>query len=312
MSELMELKEIYKTFKKGPIHSVVAVDNISLDIQAGTNIGIIGESGSGKTTLGKIMTKLIEPDSGKIVFDSRDVTRLKRKKIRDFRRNVQMIFQDPYSSLDSKMTVQKLLSDFIKLNGGEPDQETLFKSLDNVSLNNTLLGKYPSELSGGQRQRVAIARALTLKPRLIIADEPVSSLDVSVRAQILELLNDLHAKANLTFVYVTHDISSLPFVAKKVYVMYRGSVVEVSEIRSLLNEPLHPYSRGLLASVPDYGRDITDVREHILEGVDIDKMPPNGCKFYYRCAYAMDRCKDDVPKLRKMENGREVACHLIE
>lgn len=306
----MEVEDVVKIFKKGPVHSITAVDRVSLSIQKEQNVGIIGESGSGKTTLGKVMARLLTPDSGKILYKGQDVTKRSRRKLKDFRREVQMIFQDPYSSLDPKMTVRDLLSDFMLINGRKPSQEILANFLDMVSLSENLLDKYPSDLSGGQRQRVAIARVLTLDPQLIIADEPVSSLDVSVRSQILQLLNDLRTKSHITFVYITHDISSLPFVAEKAFVMYRGSVVEVSEIRRITSEPLHPYTKGLLAAVPDYGKDLTKVGEHIVEAADIDEVPPGGCKFYYRCAYAMEKCRSVEPELRDIGDSRQVACHL--
>ena len=306
----MEIEGVSKKFKKGPLHSITAVDRVSLFIEKGKNIGIIGESGSGKTTLGKIMARLITPDSGKILYKHEDVTSKTRRRLKIFRREVQMIFQDPFSSLDPKMTVRNLLSDFIRINGEVPAQESLINYLEMVSLNKNLLDKYPSDLSGGQRQRVAIARVLTLKPELIIADEPVSSLDVSVRSQILLLLNELRVKSNLTFVYITHDISSLPFVAEKVFVMYRGSIVEVSEIKKIISDPLHPYTKGLLAAVPDYGKDLTKVSQHIIQTADIDEIPLGGCKFYYRCAYAMDKCKTTEPELKSAGENRQVACHL--
>lgn len=310
MTDMMKVENISKVFKKGPLHTVVAVDRVSLVIERGVNVGIIGESGSGKTTLGKIMTRLTPANSGKLLYHGNDITKTRKRKLSGFRRGVQMIFQDPYSSLDPKMTVFQLLTDFMRLNGEAASREKCANYLEMVSLNKNLLDKYPSDLSGGQRQRVAIARVLTLQPEMIVADEPVSSLDVSVRAQILQLLNELRTKSDITFVYITHDISSLPFVTEIVYVMYRGSIVEVSKIGEVIKKPLHPYTKGLLTAVPDYGRDITKVNEHIIEVSDIDEMPKGGCKFYFRCAYAMDKCKVTEPELKEVESGRQVACHL--
>ncbi|MEM3191874.1 MAG: ABC transporter ATP-binding protein [Candidatus Parvarchaeota archaeon] len=301
-----------KIFKKNPRQSITAVDRVTLSVQEEENIGIIGESGSGKTTLGKIMVGLLAPDSGRIIYMNEDVTKGNGRKLKTFRKEVQMIFQDPYSSLDPKMTVHHLLSDFMRINGKKPTQESLSKFLEMVSLDESLLDKYPSNLSGGQRQRVAIARVLTLQPKLVIADEPVSSLDVSVRSQILQLLNDLRLNSHITFVYITHDISSLPFVAERVIVMYRGSIVEISEIKKIITDPLHPYTKGLLAAVPDYGKDLTKVGEHIIQTADIDDVSLGGCKFYSRCAYSMERCKTTEPLLKVVEGGRQVACHLYD
>lgn len=313
MTAMMEVRDVSKSFVKGTGQRIVridAVDRVSLSIDEGVNIGIIGESGSGKTTLGRIMTKLISPDSGRLIYLGSDITGRKRRKSGTFGREVQMIFQDPYSSLDPRMTVSKCIGDFMKVKGAAPDRDAILHYLDMVNLDSNVAGKKPGDLSGGQRQRVAVAKVLALRPKIIIADEPVSALDVSIRSQVLMMLEDLRRKAGITFAYITHDLSTLPFVADYVHVMYRGSVVEASSMDAVLREPLHPYTKGLLAAVPDFGKSPTEVGKHIKADADPDRVPAAGCKFYFRCAYAMPICREVVPELSDQGGGRYVSCHL--
>lgn len=313
MTVMLELNNVSKSFVKKTGQGIVrinAVDNVSLSVTEQSNVGIIGESGSGKTTLGRIMTKLTEPDSGLITYRSVNVTGKKRKKLSEFRREVQMIFQDPYSSLDPRMSVRAAIADFMKLGGNEPDQEHISRYLSMVNLDDDILDKRPRDISGGQRQRVAVARVLALNPRIIVADEPVSALDVSIRSQVLTMFQDIRRRAGITFVYITHDISTLPYVAEQMHVMYRGRIVESCDIRSLISEPLHPYTMGLLAAVPDFNKDTADISRHIKSTSDVDMVPEHGCSFYYRCAHALPVCKDVDPPLAEQEKGRLVACHL--
>ncbi len=313
MTTLLELKNVSKTFVKRTGQGLVrinAVDNVSIKVSEQLNVGVIGESGSGKTTLGRIMTKLTEAEKGEIHYRSVDVTRKRRRRLKEFRREVQMIFQDPYSSLDPRMTVRDTIVDFMKLGGSDPDSEQISKYLSMVNLDEDILVKRPRDISGGQRQRVAVARVLALNPRIIVADEPVSALDVSIRSQVLMMLQNLRKNAGITFVYITHDLSTLPFVAEQVHVMYRGRVVESCNVMDLIREPLHPYTMGLLAAVPDFNKSLTDISKHIKNTSDVDAVPEAGCSFYYRCAHAMPICKDVNPALSVDDKGRSVACHL--
>lgn len=313
MTSLLEVRDVSKSFVKGTgprLVKIDAVDRVSISVDEGVNVGIIGESGSGKTTLGRLMTKLIDPEYGTVLYRGSDITHVKRRKSGAFSREVQMIFQDPYSSLDPRMPVSKSIADFMKVEGAPPNHDEILQYLEMVNLDSNVAGKRPGDLSGGQRQRVAVAKVLALHPRIIVADEPVSALDVSIRSQVLTMLEDLRRKAGITFAYITHDLSTLPFVADYVHVMYRGSIVESSGMDGIIQEPLHPYTKGLLAAVPDFGRSPTEVGKHIKSDADPDNVPPTGCKFYFRCAYAMPVCLNVVPRLLDQGGGRLVACHL--
>lgn len=309
----LSLRNIVKRFTKvvgGQTTLITAVDNVNLDIFLGQSVGIIGESGSGKTTLGKIMVKLLDPDGGTISFGQKDITRLKGSGLRDFRASVQMIFQDPYSSLDPKMRVKDLIADFYRLANKKPTREDILRQLELVSLDQDVADKLPHELSGGQRQRVAIARALSLNPKLIVADEPVSALDVSIRSQILQLLAKLQGQAGVTYVLITHDIATLPLLVDYIYVMYAGSIVESAPTRTLIDRPLHPYTKALISAVPD----LDGNRESglpIPPGDVEEATHSGGCKYYGRCPYAMAVCRDVEPSLRTVEKGVMVACHLL-
>ncbi len=310
----LSLRNIVKRFTKvvgGQTTLITAVDNVNLDIFLGQSVGIIGESGSGKTTLGKIMVKLLNPDAGTISFGQKDITRVKGSALRDFRASVQMIFQDPYSSLDPKMRVKDLIADFFRLANRKPTREDILRQLELVSLDQDVADKLPHELSGGQRQRVAIARALSLNPKLIVADEPVSALDVSIRSQILQLLAKLQGQAGVTYVLITHDIATLPLLVDNIYVMYAGSIVESAPTRTLIDRPLHPYTKALISAVPD----LDGNRESGLpiRPADLEEATHSGgCKYYGRCPYAMAVCRDVEPSLRTVEKGVTVACHLLD
>jgi oligopeptide/dipeptide ABC transporter ATP-binding protein len=313
MEKLMELKNITKEFVKVTLQSkykIKAVDNISLDIIEGRNVGIIGESGSGKTTLGKIIVKLIDPDSGNIYYKGQDITYKKRNKLKDFKNEVQMIFQDPYSSLDPRMKIGDQIRDFIKLSGNDYSDELVLSYLSKVNLSEDVLNKKPAEISGGQRQRVAIVKVLTLNPKLIVADEPVSSLDASIRSQIITTLQNLTLKSGITFVYITHDISTLPFIVDTINVMYKGKIVESGSIKEILKESYHPYTKALIEAVPDINKSNKSLNIDIKNIEDENMKEENGCVFYNRCPYAMPICGKKVPELKQIKNNHKVACHL--
>jgi peptide/nickel transport system ATP-binding protein len=315
MSAILSLHEAskhYIQYTRQGAFEIRALDRVSIDIVPGKHIGVIGESGSGKTTLGKVLVKLIEPDSGTLYFKEKDVTKARGRRLREFRSNVQMIFQDPYSSLDPRIRVSDLLRDFVKLRHGTWNEGVLEESLSTVGLSKDIGNKLPAQLSGGQRQRVAIARALTLNPSVIVADEPVSALDVSVRSQILKLLSDIKQKLGITYVFITHDVSSLYFVVDYVSVMYRGSVVEQGDIGTLVKEPLHPYTKALIAAVPDFGKDLASPATSGPSAIDLESEPSVGCKYYPRCPYAMEVCKKEHPPLFEMGQGKRVACYLYD
>jgi oligopeptide/dipeptide ABC transporter ATP-binding protein len=305
-------------FKKqvGDIH---AVDHVSFTIKRGETLGLVGESGSGKTTVGKTILHLISPTSGQIFFNGIDLTRIfkkkDRKKILEFRRSVQMIFQNPYGSLDPRMTVYDIIAEPFRIHKHVPKKEwedRIYRLLKMVGLEEYHAERYPHEFSGGQRQRICIARAIAVEPRLIVADEPVSSLDVSVRAQILNLLQELQAKQGLSYLYISHDLSSVRQISHRVMVMYLGQIVELATTDGIYNHPLHPYTMALLSAipVPDPGRKTMRI---ILPGeVPSAINPPSGCRFHPRCKYAIDKCKNEEPKFRELREGHFVACHLSE
>jgi peptide/nickel transport system ATP-binding protein len=293
-----------------------AVDGVTLDIQRGETLALVGESGCGKTTLGRALLRLYAPSTGSIAYDGRDLATLTRDEQRDFRRRVQMVFQDPFTSLNPRMKVRDILTEPLRANGvGGPRERDrrAAELLELVGLPASALQRFPHAFSGGQRQRIGIARALALEPELIVADEPVSALDVSIQAQILNLLRDLQSELGLTVLLIAHDLAVVRQVADRVAVMYLGRVVEVAERDALFDRPLHPYTQSLLASVP-----IPDpVRERerprvVLEGdVPSSIAPPAGCRFHPRCPVAAERCGVDDPPLVRGASGRSTACLLV-
>lgn len=313
---ILDVKNLKKYFQtpKGNVH---AVDNVSFSLEKGKTLGIVGESGCGKSTTGRTILRLIEPTSGEIYFDGKDVAKLPASELKKLRKDMQIIFQDPFSSLDPRMTVSELIAEPLKYHkilegrGKELEQKKeayVLSLMDTVGLAKRLYNTYPHELDGGRRQRIGIARALALDPKLIVCDEPVSALDVSIQAQILNLLKDLQKERGLTYLFITHNLSVVNHFADEIAVMYLGSVVEKAPVDELFQNPLHPYTRALLSAIP-----VPEIRENkqeeIIAGEVVSPINlPNECRFRKRCNRSCDACKNGVPALKEVLPGHFVAC----
>jgi peptide/nickel transport system ATP-binding protein len=298
---------------------VYAVDGVDLAIRRGETYGLVGESGCGKSTLGRAMLRLVEPTGGRVVFDGTDLSAMKGEPLRRMRRRMQMVFQDPLASLDPRQSVESLLVEGLRAHGLDTGRqataERLRALLDSVGLPTTALRRYPHEFSGGQRQRIGIARALSVEPDLIIADEPVSALDVSVQAQVINLLEDVQREFGLTYLVIAHDLAVVRHISDRVGVMYLGGIVEEADSDALYAEPLHPYTRALLSAVPVPDPTLEDAREQILLVGDLPSpaQPPAGCRFHTRCPWRQPtRCAEERPALREIRPAHRVACHWAE
>ncbi|MCD1632574.1 ATP-binding cassette domain-containing protein [Martelella mediterranea] len=301
-----------KTMRPGSGRTLYAVDDITLEVHQGETLGLVGESGSGKSTLGRCLTRLYDPTSGTLEFDGSDITRTGERGLLPVRRRMQMIFQDPSASLNPKRRVRDIVGEAVRVHGIRKSNAVdhwLEELMDIVGLSAEYLDRYPHEFSGGQRQRIGIARALAVEPELIVADEPVSALDVSVQAQIVNLFSDLRERLNLTYIFIAHDLAVVRQVSSRVAVMYLGSLVEIGKTDALYRAPRHPYTQALLSAVPQ--AENRGKRQRILLEGEIPSPldPPKGCKFSTRCPFAADRCRSERPKLQDFGDGHQVACH---
>lgn len=316
---LVEIKNLKKYFiaKKGLLSShntyIQAVDDVSFFIKKGETLGLVGESGCGKTTVGRTLIKLYEPTSGSIFFHGEDITNVKTI---DFRRKMQIIFQDPFASLNPRMTVGDIIGEPIDIHNLASNkaerQERIIHLLDTVGLNSEHASRYPHEFSGGQRQRVGIARALAVEPEFIVCDEPISALDVSIQAQIINMMQDLQKELNLTYLFIAHDLSIVEHISDRVGVMYLGKIAELTTSKELYKNPLHPYTKALLSSVPIPDPKLSRLhkREILIGDVPSPINPPSGCRFRTRCPHAMKVCSEVEPELKEVSSGHFCACHL--
>ncbi len=319
MTTLVETRDLTKHFPVrgglfGPRQFVHAVNGVNLRIQSGETLGIVGESGCGKSTLGRLMLRLLEPTRGAVWFDGENLQALGGVALRRKRREAQIIFQDPYGSLNPRMRVGAIVGEGLEIHNlakGEEKKRRVLELLDRVGLRADAYDRYPHEFSGGQRQRVGIARALAVQPRLIVADEPVSALDVSIQAQIVNLLQDLQEELGLTYVFIAHDLRVVEHISHRVAIMYLGKIVELAESTEIYRNPRHPYTRALLSAVPM--PDPTARRERMLLPGDVPSpiLPPPGCAFHPRCPFAEDRCRREPPELVTGSQGHAVACHVF-
>ncbi|HYK72570.1 MAG TPA: dipeptide ABC transporter ATP-binding protein [Pseudoneobacillus sp.] len=298
---------------KHTVGHVKAVDDVSLNIIRGETLGIVGESGSGKSTLGRVLLRLMNPTEGQIIFENQDITKMGNRKLRPIRKDMQIVFQDPFASLNSKMSVQELIEEpmIVQTSLKRSDRiEKAINLLEKVGLRPEDRFKYPHEFSGGQRQRISIARALALNPKFVICDEPVSALDVSIQAQVLNLMADLQDEFNLTYLFIAHDLSVVKHISDRVAVMYLGRIAEIAPKKNLYETPLHPYTEALLSAVPS--TNIHNRREKILLTGDLPSPsnPPSGCAFRTRCPKVHERCSVVRPELKEITEGHFVACHL--
>lgn len=319
--KLIEVKKLKKYFTKSSgiifkkTEYIKAVDDVSFFIKKGETLGLVGESGCGKSTTGRTIIRLYNPTAGEILYNGVDISKLGRNELMPYRKKMQMIFQDPYASLNSRMTVADIIGealDIHKIATGKERQEIIYDLLIRVGLGKDHASRYPHEFSGGQRQRIGIARALAVKPEFIICDEPISALDVSIQAQVVNMLDDLQGEFGLTYLFIAHDLSMVKHISKRVGVMYLGSLVELAGNIELYRNPIHPYTKALLSSIPIPDPDKSEKIQRITLDGDVPSPlnPPSGCKFRTRCKYAMKKCSEETPIFKEIEKEHFVACHL--
>ena len=315
MAEILRVEDLTKYFatKKGTLH---AVDGVTFGLREGQTLGIVGESGCGKSTLGRVILHLHQRTGGRIIFQGKDISDVTKAQLKELRKDMQIIFQDPYASLNPRMSIGDIIAEPLIAHGvvrkKEDANELIYPMLERVGLTKEHSGRYAHEFSGGQRQRVGIARALILQPDLVICDEPISALDVSIQAQVVNLLKDFQEEKGVSYLFIAHDLSMVRYVSDDVGVMYLGQLVEVSESNEIYKNPLHPYTKGLLGSIPIANPKLARMKEKSgMEG-DIPSPidPPSGCRFHTRCPYAKDICSQQVPQLKDAGNGHMTACHL--
>ncbi|NLY66583.1 MAG: ATP-binding cassette domain-containing protein [Tissierellia bacterium] len=312
---LVEVVNLKKYFNVGKNKVLKAVDDVSFNIKRGETLGLVGESGCGKTTCGRTILGLYDATDGHVYFDGKDVHAMGKKDKLNFKKDAQMIFQDPYASLDPRMTIGEIIGEGMDVHfnlSNKEREEKINELLHTVGLNQEHASRFPHELSGGQRQRIGIARALAVEPKFIVCDEPISALDVSIQAQIVNLLIKLQNEMGLAYLFISHDLSMVKHISDRVGVMYLGSIVELAPSANIYKKPLHPYTKALISAIPIPDPKIEDTRKRIkLEGeVPSPINPPAGCKFNKRCVYAMDKCSQITPELKELEKDHFVACHL--
>ena len=328
---LLEVRDLKQHFPieagfifRRQIGTVRAVDGISFDVREGETLGIVGESGCGKSTTVRSISQLYKPTAGSVIFDGVDMVNASREELLDARKNMQMIFQDPYASLNPRMTVRTIISeplDIYRKRGmldasftKETIEERVEDLMERVGLNRAFKNRYPHEFSGGQRQRIGIARALALNPKMILADEPVSALDVSIQSQILNLLHDLQDEFGLTYMFIAHDLAVIEYISTRIAVMYLGKIMEISRSGDLYKNPLHPYTQALLSAAPIPDPTVEQKRQRIILSGDVPSpdVEREGCYFYDRCKYRMEKCKTNIPPMKEMDTEHEVACWRYE
>ncbi|MEC3883424.1 oligopeptide/dipeptide ABC transporter ATP-binding protein [Halobacillus sp. HZG1] len=318
LHKTLEVKDLKKHFKMGKGKSLKAVDGVSFDLYKGETLGLVGESGCGKSTTGRTIMNLYEKTSGEVLFEGKSVHDRTPKEQFHLKRQMQMIFQDPYASLNPRSTVSEIILEPMEIHGlfssDKERMERVYELLEEVGLNRDHANRYPHEFSGGQRQRIGIARALALDPEIIIADEPISALDVSVQAQVVNLLERLQEEKGLTYLFIAHDLSMVQHISDRIGVMYLGHLVELTSSDRLYDHPLHPYTQALLSAIPIPDPDIEDQREQVIIEGEIPSPidPPSGCVFRTRCPFAMDVCSDQAPVWQEVGEGHQVACHLYD
>lgn len=313
---ILQVEHLTKFFSVGPHAEVHAVDDVNFTLRRGRTFGLVGESGCGKSSCARTIIRIYEPSQGKIIFNGQDIAHLKPRQMQPVRRNMQMIFQDPYASLNARMTVRDIIAEPLKAHhvckSKQEVDEKVFAMLNRVGLTAEHAGRYAHEFSGGQRQRIGVARALALNPRLIVCDEPVSALDVSIQAQILNLMAELQDKYKLTYVFISHNLSVVKHVCDRIAVMYLGNIVELADKRELFANPAHPYTQALLDAIPIPDPDVTSMSGTLGGDVPSPLNPPAGCCFHTRCKYATEACANSKPALTEIAPGHFAACHLCK